>query len=387
MRSVAQWLLLGYIFSLPWAYSLDLGEPWGNIARLFGVLTLAITLLAVLERREINRPRFIGLLALGYFLLQCSTLYWTISEDATWIAVRGSFQKMMVIWLTLELADERCDLRRILRAAVSGMAVLAILTLISYRTAELWEAAQIRYAAEGQDPNDTAHFLALSLPLASLLAVSEAHRFTRWLAIFYQPLALAALLLTASRGGFLALLVALPFSGWIFYRKAPRRTVVTGSVLMTFFLLVWIFMPSDNFTRLATIPEQLSGGGLNERTAIWESGLDALHQTPLLGSGAGSFVLAAHTAWMDSAHNSLLSIAVQSGLPGILLVVCLVTAAFLAACNAVGALQAALIGSLLVCAVSAQVSTIEESRPAWLLLAIVALAGHKREPLNGLGTA
>src|ERR1039458_5628902 len=70
-------------------------------------------------------------------------------------------------------------------------------------------AGQIRFAAAGQDPNDVARFLDLGFPLAALLFVSERRWPSRLLALGYLPLGLFAVLLTASRGGFLAAVVAL----------------------------------------------------------------------------------------------------------------------------------------------------------------------------------
>ncbi len=38
MRQAARVLLLIYVFTIPWEYSLDLGAPFGNIARMVGLL-------------------------------------------------------------------------------------------------------------------------------------------------------------------------------------------------------------------------------------------------------------------------------------------------------------------------------------------------------------
>jgi len=377
MQRLARWLLYGFVFSLPWAYSLDLGEPWGNVARILGALTLAAALPAIAERGSIEAPGSIGALVWAYFLLQCCTIFWTLSEESTWDELRGLFQKMMVVWLTMLIAQGARDLTQLLRATVSGMAVLAALTVSGFTSATAWAESQARYAAEGQDPNDTAHFLALSLPLAALLAIRERRRVGRWLATGYFPLAIAATLLTASRGGFLAMLLAMFFCAWIFYKHAPRHTLLTASALILAMSALCLLIPAQTFDRLATIPEQIAAGTLNEREQIRAAGLEAVYTAPFLGAGAGSFVLASHTAWQDTAHNSALAITVQSGLTGLLLACAIAVAALAAVLRLRGEERVPLLGSLAVCALSAQVSTIEESRPAWLLLALIALAGRE----------
>jgi len=64
------------------------------------------------------------------------------------------------------------DLRALLRATVAGSWVLALLTLANFATAEA-VANQIRFAAEGQDPNDVARYLDLGFPLAALVKLAE----------------------------------------------------------------------------------------------------------------------------------------------------------------------------------------------------------------------
>jgi len=42
MRRATWVLLLVFAFAVPWEYSLDLGEPLGNIARVTGLLVLLV---------------------------------------------------------------------------------------------------------------------------------------------------------------------------------------------------------------------------------------------------------------------------------------------------------------------------------------------------------
>ena len=89
----------------------------------------------------------------------------------------------------------------------------------------------------------------------------------------------------------------------------------------------WFVVPRETFERLATIPEQLRGGGLNQRINIWSAGWHAFVQAPLMGTGAGSFVSAAGLSPMDTAHNTVLSILVDGGLCALFLAVAILALA------------------------------------------------------------
>ena len=221
MRRIAWFLLLLFAFAIPWEYSLDLGEPLGNIARLVGLLLLLAAIPAVLQAGRLRAPGPMQWLVLALYLWFCCTYFWTIEPLATLAKLRGYFQEMMIVWLVWEFAESAGDLRALLRAYVAGSWVLAMLTVANFATAEAI-AGQIRFVAEGQDPNDVARFLDLGFPLAALLLNSERRWPWRLLAAGYLPLGLVAVLLTASRGGFLAAIVALAGSGVLLARPSTQ---------------------------------------------------------------------------------------------------------------------------------------------------------------------
>jgi O-antigen ligase len=376
MRAIARVLLLLFVFTIPWEYSLDLGEPWGNVARIAGLLLLLAAVPAALQKGSVRAPGPVQWMVMTLYLWFCCTYFWTVAPQETLISLRGFFQKMMIVWLVWEFAETPLDLRALLRAAVAGSAVLALLTLADFRSAEAVLTSQTRFAAVGQDPNDVAAFLDLGFPLAALLTVCEPHRWSRRLAMAYLPLGLAAVLLTASRGGFLGSLVALGGSALLLYRTYPRRTLIGALALPIMAAALWFIVPMENFERLATIPEQLHGGTLNERWKIWHAGWQAFRHAPLFGFGAGSFVSAAGLSAEDTAHNAALAIAVSGGLVAFLLAVVIVVLIFRSLRHIQGILFLAMATSLAVWLTSSLVATVEQSRATWLLLALIALAGR-----------
>jgi len=375
MRRIAWILLLIFAFAIPWEYSLELGEPLGNIARVVGLLLLLVAIPAVLQAGRLRIPGAMQWLVLALYLWFCCTYFWTIEPLATLVRMRGYLQEMMIVWLVWEFAESAGDLRALMRAYVAGSWVLAGLTLASFATAEAI-AEQIRFVATGQDPNDVARYLNLGFPLAALLVTSERRWPWRLLAAGYLPLGLVAVLLTASRGGFMAAVVALAGSGVLLAYGHPKKILAGALALPPIAALLWWIIPSGSYERLATISEQLQGGGLNQRWNIWTAGWHAFVKAPLFGTGAGTFVSAAGLAPNDTAHNTALSIAVNGGLVALFLATAIVAVAIWSIAQTKGQLRWALALTLVVWGITSTVATVEENRTTWLLLALIALAGR-----------
>jgi hypothetical protein len=231
MRKASQALLLLFAFAIPWEYSLDLGEPFGNIARIVGLVLLLAAIPAVLQAGRIRTPGPVQWLVLALYLWFCGSYFWTIEPLLTLEKMRGYFQEMMIVWLVWEFAETPRDLRSLLQAYVAGAWVLAALTFSNFSSADAIAAGQIRFVAEGQDPNDAARYLDLGFPLAALLLNSESRWRGRILALGYLPIGLVAVLLTASRGGFLAVVVAL--AGCALLLAGSHAKGVVAAVLAT----------------------------------------------------------------------------------------------------------------------------------------------------------
>lgn len=379
MRRVTWGLLLLFAFTIPWEYSLDMGEPLGNIARIVGLLLLLAAIPAILQAKRLRTPGPLQWLVLAFYLWFCCSYFWTIEPKATLDYIRAGFQETMVVWLVWEFAENAEDLRSMLRAYVAGSWVLAVLTIANFASVEAIAADKIRFAATGQDPNDVARFLDLGFPLAALLINSETRWPSRLLALGYLPLGLIAMVLTASRGGFLAGVVALVGCGLLLSRSHPKEMLAGVFALPAIAAAMWFTVPHETFERLATIPAQLQGGDLNQRLNIWTAGWHAFVHALLLGTGAGSFVSAAGVAPLDTAHNTALSIAVNGGLFGLFLAAGILALVVRSVVQAPGSVRVAMATALLVWMTTSLVATVEESRTTWLLLALIALAGRLAE--------
>ena len=369
-------LLIAYAFAVPWEYSLDLGEPFGNVARVAGVLMLGAAMTGVLLDQCVSRLGALQWLVLGLFGYFAVSVFWSLDLDTTSDKIRAYFQVMMVVWIAWEAAQSERDLRNLLRAFVAGCWVLAVLTYLDFSSASAVAAEQIRFVAEGQDPNDVARFLDLGIPLATLLFVTERAWWMKVLAIGYVPGGLLAVLLTASRGGFSASLVALIGSALLLLSWKPKAAayVLGGMALMA--SAVWVFVPLESIARLATIPEQLGAGDLNDRLSLWIAGWRAFERSPWFGYGAGTYATASGLNPGDTAHNTAMAVLVMGGILGLSLLVAIVVAVVVAVLRTKGMLRLSLGTSLVVWMITAMVGSVEENRSTWLLFALMAVAGR-----------
>jgi hypothetical protein len=375
MRRVAWALLLILVFTIPWEYSLNLGEPFGHVARIAGVLLLLAAVPAVLQGGRVRQLGPIQWLVLAFYLWMCASYFWTIAPDVTLEKLRGFFQEMMIVWMVWEFAESPEDVRGVMRAYVAGAWVLALLTLGSLLSGSV-VVDQIRFVAEGQDANDMARYLDMGLPMAALLLTCERGRIARMVAGGYLPLGVIAVLVTASREGFVAALIALAGCGLLLYRRYRRSVVGAIAMLPVLAVGLSLIVPHGTFERLATIPEELNRGDLNQRWNIWHAGWQAFVHAPLVGTGAGSFVSAAGLSPVDTAHDTALSILADGGLVALLLAVAIVALTVRELVRMRGPLQLALATVLVGWMTTSLVATVEENRSTWLLIGMIAAAGR-----------
>lgn len=374
MRRFTWALLLLLAFTIPWEYSLDLESPFGNIARITGLILLLAAVPAILWSGEIRRPGLMQWITLALYLWLCLTFFWSAVPDVTVTKLRGYLQEMMILWLVWEFADSPQDLRSLMRVWLAGSWVLAVLTIANFAILYPGTNEQIRFAAFGQDPNDVSRFLDLGFPIAALLLDGKEKWSGKLLAIGYLPLGFACVLLTASRGGFVAAVVALIGCGVLFLREKPKGTLAGALGLSAVAIGTWLIAPREIFERIASIVEQLQTGDLNQRVNIWAAGWRAFLEAPIWGHGAGAFVIATRLAPIDTAHNTVLSILVEGGLFSLALAAAIVAVSIRFILATRGALRIALITMLAVWFVSSLIGTVGESRTTWLLLGIIAVS-------------
>jgi O-antigen ligase len=373
MRRVARLMLVLVVFSIPWEYSLDLGAPFGNIARVLGLATALATVLAVLQTLEFRRLRALHWMTATLYLWFCLSFFWTSTPAATLAHLRWYPQEMMLVWLVWECTENQNDLWNLLWAWLAGSWVLVILTLANFVSSSAG-SDQARFVAIGQDPNDVARYIDFGFPLAALLFDCTKGRIARVVALTYFPIGFACVLLTGSRGGLVIAQIALAGCGGAALIRHPRRIAASGTVAIVAAALIVAAIPKETIGRLNSVSELWQRGDLNQRVNIWSAGWRAFTEAPILGHGAGSFVAASALAPEDTAHNTPLAILVEGGVLALLPA----TAILLICCKAIGrssgSLRIAL--GILMCAwcFSSLVGSVAENRITWLFFGIAVVS-------------
>ena len=250
-----------------------------------------------------------------------------------WLGASAGFlyQQLPVLVATVligsKLAGNAISLRKLTRILVISGVALALSAVAGFHGGRA--SSGVTY-----DTNDLAYVLVTVAPLAfgfMLNAPSLARRLAN-LAVF--AIVIIALLLTASRGGFLGLvtvLLALILMPIIpprpqLHGGSSRRHLIPALVgVIVVSTIVWPYLPLETRNRLATIVSLSSDYNLDtenehSRSSIWERNFSAALRRPI-GYGVAAFPMVdIRTGGKFMApHNSYLQILVELGFVGVFL--------------------------------------------------------------------
>lgn len=138
--------------------------------------------------------------------------------------------------------------------------------------------------------------------------------------------------LPASRGALLALVAGAMVMAWASW-GTDRRGRLLAVALIVAVAYGAAGLTSGLSSRLAELPEAMSGGSGGGRWYIWEGALRLLADAPWYGQGVGTFYLSyqAYRHPLDAsagsnAHNDYLQLLIEAGVPGLLLMLALIFA-------------------------------------------------------------
>ncbi|HSB79098.1 MAG TPA: O-antigen ligase family protein, partial [Candidatus Methylomirabilis sp.] len=178
------------------------------------------------------------------------------------------------------------------------------------------------------NPNDMALLLNLLLPLSMALLLGSRRVGLRIALVTFMALSVAAVILTFSRAGFVTLGVIILFYVWKLLRRSRYGCVLA---LLGLVLISIPFLPASYLNRLSTITDIQADptGSAQARWADTEAAARYIAEHPLVGAGVGMDVLALNQVrgptWKQ-VHDVYLEYAVDLGILGVLLFVCLLIA-------------------------------------------------------------
>jgi len=181
-----------------------------------------------------------------------------------------------------------------------------------------------------EDNNDFALALTMGLPMLVQIGASERNRVLRRGVYATVPLTVLTVILTHSRGGFLALSAMVLLLVW-----RSRNRAAAFAVLGVAALFALLFTPSSYVERIATIAQFKSDGSAMGRLAAWRTAINMALDHPLLGVGLAKFQ-AAYTDYASGlvydstrvTHNAYLQIWAECGSIALLLYLFLIASTF-----------------------------------------------------------
>jgi O-antigen ligase len=228
-------------------------------------------------------------------------------------------------WLIWEFTDTFKDIVLLLQAYVLGCYVSIISLFTSFFQIDyLQQIGVVRYTGGGLNPNDLALVLAIGIPAAYYLATSGVikRRTLRWVYWLFCPVAVITVLMTASRGGFMAMSIGILFLIATYSKGGLKVKVGLVAISIIALILAWKLVPEANLLRLMDVGGELRFGRWSSRRDILEAGLRVFWESPIIGMGSGTFISAVGiTADWQVAHNAFLGVLVEGGIIGFLLFV------------------------------------------------------------------
>ena len=369
------WLmLLLLVFSLPMEKGVSF-DSLGTISRLIGMAAFAVGAVAVARRRTLRVPNAALLLAAVFVLWSGATYFWSVAPPATaarFATLVQLFGMMALIW---ELCRHAGGPAQLMQAYLAGAAVSSVWTIV--RAVNNQQTYYRRFATSGFDPNDLGVTLALALPMALYLSLRE--RGVRAAACRAGALlTIAGILLTASRTALLASYAALLFPALMWRASRWSHRWFTLALLAGLALGPVSLAPRAR-QRLQSLPVAVARGNFNNRTRIWKVGLKVLKRRWPAGVGASGYPEAVRP-WLGTfpiagqqytAHNTFLSVLVETGLPGFAIFGSLLLVLAWFAWTAGGAERALWLTGLLVWAVGVFTLSWESRKPTWLVFALI----------------
>ncbi len=224
------------------------------------------------------------------------------------------FAKVWVAWMiTFMLITTFDRLRQIIQIQAACVAVICAISIIKGHNQPRLEGV---IGGIYSNPNDLAFAVVLTLPFALAFLVTSKGAVKKVLWVVAMLIMLAALFLTASRAGFINLLISGTVTLWHFGIKGRRPGLIGGVVLSAVVLLALAGGKlSDRFEALNgdSTTDASAYGSYRDRMYLMERALDGIEHYPIFGIGNNNF-LTYSLNWHE-VHMTYLQIAVEGGIP------------------------------------------------------------------------
>ncbi len=292
--------------------------PLAKITGIFAFIGL-LTSMGKTQRKFKDLPR-----EAMYLLALCGVLTLSAFLSPIW---RGGalirtidFSKVYVAWvLTFLLVTDFSRLRRIIHMQTVSVAVISAVSVIKGHSMPRLDGV---LGGIYSNPNDLAFAVVLTMPFCLAFMLISKNLFVKlgWVCgILIMGL---TLLLTASRGGFVTLVIAGAVCLWHFGIKGRRMALVVGTVFTAAFLLIVAGGPLMRRMEaisghVTSLEENKAYTSYEDRKYLMERAVEGIVHYPILGIGVRNFETYS-LIWRE-VHMTYLQICVEGGIPSLIL--------------------------------------------------------------------
>lgn len=261
-----------------------------------------------------------------------------LSAGVSFAMVVDNFAKTVLMYCVIAAAVRGvADVRRLTFVYFLAAAIYSAVVIVQFDvSATAWRLARLYY----YDANDFATFAVTDLPFGLHFLRAGRRPLVRVLGAAGIVLLVLGIVRSGSRGGFLAL-IAVAAVVVVRWSSFPLRWRVCSTLLVA---LVVVGTASDRYWEQMTTITSDSDYNVTEeagRLNIWKRGVGYMLQNPVLGVGAGNFGTAEGTLspfasraqygigvrW-SAAHNSLIQVGAELGVPGLAFFVAVIVTTF-----------------------------------------------------------
>ena len=266
--------------------------PLTSITRFFALPLVFLWMIEKLRTLRFRSPHpLLGLLYLffGWTLL---SVMWAPDSSLAMKYIVTPLPALFIGWVMWENALDDQSTRRILQSVVvAGWLIFAQLTYNALKHQDVYASRAGTFA---MDPNSAAFYLALILPLAFYIGLDEKpyNKFVRFSNLIFPGACFVAIVITASRGGLVALGIAA--IGTLFlvpvgFSRSDIRRPLTWAFSLAASLSALMILKIDikaQVARLLSIATSAKTDQFTGRLPVWAATLHLLSHAPILGVGA-----------------------------------------------------------------------------------------------------
>lgn len=318
MRTITIALSLVLNFMIPWEGVVRI-PGLGTGVKLLGFALAGLWLATILTTKRLRKPGPFQLMLCLFVMLHALSVFWSDNPNRSAAHALTWFQLLMLVFIWWDLYTTRTTVLAGLQAYVLGAYVSLGSAIGNFLSGKVFYSHYERYSAGETNPDGFGFLLAIGIPIAWYLAISENTpgkiRWLRFVNYAYIPLAFMGIALSGTRTALIASIVGMAFglASLTRVRIWVRVVILLLLILSSFYLLPYV-QDLRSFERLGTTGVELTQGDLNNRTNNWQDGFAAFREHPLLGIGSNMYPTI--NRWGKAAHNSFMAVLVELGLIG-----------------------------------------------------------------------